>query len=179
MGPRLFSVEDHNANDPAYQSWQCFNGATLIQRGGRSFAASLDAVVLLASMGPRLFSVEDVGRHQSRSRRRNASMGPRLFSVEDNCKPEFRTDQHLLNGATLIQRGGLSSQSAESMTTVRASMGPRLFSVEDESIVSVKIVAEIGFNGATLIQRGGPPASQVLSSWAVAEAVARGRDCAW
>ena len=108
----------------------------------------------MASMGPRLFSVEYAPKSPLDTISDDASMGPRLFSVEyirsvrpaigfralqwGHAYSAWNTSQcvagHLtlkcFNGATLIQRGILGLGGTQRVRHNRASMGPRLFSVE-------------------------------------------------
>ena len=130
MGPRLFSVEYAICKIHVPMPMECYNGATLIQRGIPTMIGNPEKPSI-ASMGPRLFSVEYRSSDGTPSAwARQASMGPRLFSVEYSM------------------RSGLGSIS------VGASMGPRLFSVEYGLGSPVAKYPERGFNGATLIQRG-------------------------
>ena len=139
--------------------WTEIDGSDDTRRRDNSYLKSTSSMVTLsdvvrsASMGPRLFSVDDTlaaGRRQKR-----ASMGPRLFSVDDVSVDSAPERDH------------------------RASMGPRLFSVDDGDGVAKLITRNVtlqwghacsawmtssefvifnfrrtGFNGATLVQRG-------------------------
>ena len=154
-------MENQNLQRPLPLRINSFNGATLIQRGELLGRVSDAEWAELASMGPRLFSVENRAclllshpyRHwlqwghaysawrtnradYSRKIPSLASMGPRLFSVENISVCGTGTDHDpSFNGATLIQRGELNNEHRDGG--------------EFQS-----------FNGATLIQRGERTTSQ-------------------
>ena len=129
MGPRLFSVEYDGTTSATRQSSQCFNGATLIQRGIQC-RTELHAELIAGFNGATLIQRGIPDHPRGMGSTTTASMGPRLFSVEYARRLGHAIDHAL------------------------ASMGPRLFSVEYLHGAHGNGAAQNGFNGATLIQRG-------------------------
>ena len=83
MGPRFISVDDAMPSD----------------------AMASDPTPATASIGPRFFSEDDLGRHPAKDDQTLASMGPRVFSVDDRHGEVLAMISH----------------------HVPASMGPRVF----------------------------------------------------
>ncbi len=135
-----------------------FNGAGLIQPGGRELRLAYDARMAQTSMGPGLFSPEDQrGDAAIEPAPHATSMGPGLFSPED-LKPTAKMlgiDVPTSMGPGLFSPEDLRAVENKDVDKV-TSMGPGLFSPEDGPTVSmIPASSRSDFNGAGLIQPGG------------------------